>query len=337
MLWASLSNAVNVAIQKLPDTLSGTYNEIRFEVYVNLATETSLVEVWLETSSPSQPQDELDRESFPVPQEPPNNGTVPHASLFCKFDSTHWKHNEDVQFWLHATVWHQGQVTSIQPILIATRPVYNAAVVFQGLTNYSVALPQIIFPFEDLNHKVIKAKGGKWTRDQYYAELGPMTSHYVMTHGSHYGSGEGFLIPSQNPGQHITAAGVAANLPPPQPPVYFAYIAGCVVSKHNEIFALAYLSEAPSLTNRVVVSFKIKPTDAQAFAFFDGIMERSLAGMTVHKAADEEWIEGTAPFRLIDEYGELDSAVEFTGDLAARIKWLYDGTHNVHTDWKDNS
>ncbi|MCC6403817.1 MAG: hypothetical protein IT207_07385 [Fimbriimonadaceae bacterium] len=129
---------------------------------------------------------------------------------------------------------------------------------------------------------------------------------------------------------------MAATLPPP-PPLYFDYIAGCEVSKQNEVFALAYLSESPCQTNRVVVSFKIKPTDAQAFAFFDGIMTRSLAGMTVRKAAEEEWIEGPAPYRLVDQYGELDLAVEFTGDELARIKWLFDGTHNVHTEWKDNS
>lgn len=44
-----------------------------------------------------------------------------------------------------------------------------------------------------------------------------------------------------------------------------------------------------------------------------------------------------APYRLVDQYGELDLAVEFTGDELARIKWLFDGTHNVHTEWKDNS
>ncbi|MGE0001573.1 MAG: hypothetical protein AB7F50_06490 [Fimbriimonadaceae bacterium] len=261
----------------------------------------------------------------------PNNGTVPHASLICKFDSTHWRHDENVQFWVYATDFHQGQVTSIQPILVATRPVYNAAVAFQhkqlalgaGGAGYasSIAL---------WNHKITQAvTNNSWTAAQYATGLGPATSHFVLAHGT-----PGEIHPPVEPSA-INDGIVQGGVPGGPFPLYFAFLASCRVAENvNDALPNAYLSDLTGTNNRCVVAFKFSITNAEANALFAGIVLRALDGYSVETAAEDEW----DAMDLTNTYNRpFSQGVLIAGDGTARPRSLYNGTHtNRKGIWKDN-
>lgn len=326
VLMASLSSAINWSLTGAPnDPLSGTYHEIRVQVEIG-AGETSIVETWLESRSPSRPSDELDIESFNVPSGPPPMPVVPEAELFCKFDSTHWKHGETVEFWLHATVWHNGQTTSVQPQLVATRTVYNAVVLIQH-KKFSASTGGAV-GFQTLNHTVIKhIVSNAWTANTVVAELAPATSHLILAHGS-----PGVIHAPAAP-TTVNDAVVQAAVPGGPFPLYFAYLASCEVAQNdNAAVPNAYLSEAADTTNRCAVAFKVTLLSPEMLSLFFEIVGRVLAGKTVGVAAIEAWDASG----LEQEYDGLtfENAILLTGDPRARPKWLYDQTHNTHQDWK---
>ncbi|MCC6403819.1 MAG: hypothetical protein IT207_07395 [Fimbriimonadaceae bacterium] len=316
---------------QLPSILSGTYNEVRVEVEISPATETSLVEVWVESSSPSQPLDELDREVFPLPQEPPPYAVVPEAVLACKFDSTHWEHGEDVEFWLYATVWHNGQTTSIQPILLTTRSVYNAAVLIQHKQLALVAGGSgAALGFELWNHTVTKnIFNNSWSANTVTADMPPATSHLILAHGT-----PGVVWAPAAP-TAVNDTVVSGAVPGGPFPLYFAFLASCRVAENNNAAVPdAYLSEATGTANRCVVAFKVTLKNAEMLSLYFDIVERVFDGKTVGRAAKEAWDAST----MKDDYDlEFDDAMYIAGDEHARPRWLYDGTNYVHTDWKRNT
>ncbi|MCC6403313.1 MAG: hypothetical protein IT207_04830 [Fimbriimonadaceae bacterium] len=311
--------------------LSGTYHEIRVHVEIE-AGETSIVSTWLESRSPSQPSDELDIEEFLPPMEPPPYAVVPEAELFCKFDSTHWIHGETVEFWLHATVWHNGQTTSVEPKLITTRQVYNGAVLIQ---HKALALSSsgsgVGTGFQAWNHKVVKnVFNNAWSANTVTAELPPATSHFILAHGT-----PGVIWAPAAP-TAVNDAVVQGAVPGGLFPLYFAFLASCRVAENdNDAVPNAYLSEAGSTTNRCVVAFKITMENVEMLQMFYGIADRVADGCTVLKAAEDEWSAGGTT-SLASKYGGFAANVLLFGDSLARPRWLYDGSNAVHTTWKDN-
>lgn len=94
----------------------------------------------------------------------------------------------------------------------------------------------------------------------------------------------------------------------------------------------AYLSEAPGTANRCVVAFKVTLTNAEMLFLFYDIVDRVSDGATVGVAAEAAWNASG----LYDKYNDLtyENAMRLVGDPKARPRWLYDQTHNSHTDWR---
>jgi hypothetical protein len=259
---------------------------------------------------------------------------VPHANLIVDLDSLHWSHGQTVTFRVYASA---GGDTAPPEQLIhtETRTVYNLGCIVWHQAAAHLPLPSYASAMSDLTGAgyglADNELSNAWTRDTYLAKLRTKTVHYVLCHGGAYGSGDGHLIPPGG-GGHITKDNLPPALPGTDPITKFVYIAGCETGVNGN-FPAAYMTElAPPYVNRCVVAWKIKPHNVTAQDLWDRLWPAIESGLTVEAALDEIWPDvvlkpASDNWRLV---------LTLVGDPLTRLKYVYDGTNDQHTDWKRN-
>lgn len=252
---------------------------------------------------------------------------VPNVTLNVDVDSTHWADGSNVTFKITVTYLDPFLQEQVFGPVTTIRPVYNKLLSVHDTNaddfGYSVLSRAQYLSFRYGLSSTLES--ASWTRDDFLNLIEAPTAIITYTHGAAYGSGDPYLL-APGGGGHISPIKVAENLVATTPPdLQFAFLLGCK-SANNSVLLAAFLSEPVFPTNRCAIGFKavVDNTTARDIGVkFNTYMADVFSAHVALQKAHEDVFDNP----------DYSSNMSIIGDLAKRVKWLYDG--QTDTNQKD--